>query len=124
MPFIRAADAVVHELHGVRFVSYAAGALGSTELCAWRGEVPAGTEGLPHTISREEVFLLLSGSLRLTIDGESQLLSPGDAAVAPAGTRLDVTNPTTEPATMWVTTSLGLEAELPDGSRISPPWVR
>jgi quercetin dioxygenase-like cupin family protein len=124
MPFVHTADAVVHELHGVRFVSYAASALGSTELCAWRGEIPAGTAGPAHTISREEVFLLLSGSLELTIDGESRLLSPGDVAIAPAGTRLGVTNPTAEPATMWVTTTLGLEAELADGSRISPPWVR
>ncbi|WP_329310971.1 cupin domain-containing protein [Streptomyces sp. NBC_01262] len=124
MPFVHAADAVVHELHGVRFVSYANSGLGSTELCAWRGEIPAGTEGPAHRISREEVFLLLSGSLRLSLDGEARLLSPGDVAVAPAGTLLGVANPTAEPATMWVTTSLGLEAELADGSRISPPWVR
>jgi hypothetical protein len=33
-------------------------------------------------------------------------------------------NPGRQPATAWVTTSVGLEAELADGSRISPPWVR
>jgi quercetin dioxygenase-like cupin family protein len=123
MPFIAANDAVVHDLHGVRFASYASSARGSEELCAWRGEVPAGSSGQAHTISREEVFLVLSGSLRLTIDGDSRLLGTGDVAIAPAGSTLDVANPTEEPAGMWVTTSVGLTATLPDGSRISPPWA-
>jgi mannose-6-phosphate isomerase-like protein (cupin superfamily) len=123
MPFVTAEDAVVHELHGVRFVSYAASALGSRELCAWRGEVPAGTAGPAHGISREEVFLVLSGSVELTIDGETRSMAAGDAAVAPAGSCLMVANTTQEPAAMWVTTSIGLEASLPDGSRISPPWA-
>ncbi|MFG1807256.1 cupin domain-containing protein [Streptomyces sp. NPDC049040] len=123
MPFITADEAVAHELHGVRFVSYAASALGSKELCAWRGEVPAGSGGQVHTISREEVFLVLSGSVELTIDGSTRLLGVGDVAIAPAGSTLGVANPTEEPAGMWVTTSVGLTATLPDGSRISPPWA-
>lgn len=123
MPFVPAADAVVHEMHGVRFVSYAASALGSKELCAWRTEVSAGRAGPPHRISREEVFLVLSGSLELTIDGETRSLSAGDTAVAPPGSSLGLVNATEKPATMWVTTSTGLEAELADGSRISPPWA-
>ncbi|WP_327291813.1 cupin domain-containing protein [Streptomyces sp. NBC_01198] len=123
MPFVTADKAVVHDMHGVRFVSYAASALGSEELCAWRGEVPAGSGGQAHTISREEVFLVLSGSLELTIDGDARLLGAGDVAIAPAGCTLNVANPTREPAGMWVTTSTGLTATLPDGSRISPPWA-
>ncbi|MFI9101688.1 cupin domain-containing protein [Streptomyces fildesensis] len=123
MPVVTAAEAVVHEMHGVRFVSYILPAHGSKELCAWRGEIPGGTAGPAHTITREEVFLVLSGTVRFSIDGEVSTLAPGDAAVAPAGSSLGVSNPTEEPATMWVTTSVGLEAVLADGSRISPPWV-
>jgi mannose-6-phosphate isomerase-like protein (cupin superfamily) len=123
MPFITADEAAVHELHGVRFVSYANPALGSTELCAWRGEVPARSDGTAHTISREEVFLVLSGALEITIGDASRLLAAGDVAVAPAGSRVAVANRTEEPARMWVTTSRGLTATLADGSRIAPPWA-
>ncbi|UWE09165.1 cupin domain-containing protein [Actinacidiphila bryophytorum] len=123
MPFVAASEAVVHDLHGVRFASYASTTRGSKELCAWRGEVPAGSRGQVHTVSREEVFLVLSGSVQLTVDGESRLLGEGDVAIAPAGSTLDVANPTEEPARMWVTTSVGLTATLPDGSQISPPWA-
>jgi quercetin dioxygenase-like cupin family protein len=168
VPVVHAADAVVHELHGSVFASYAAPASGSRELCAWRLEVPAGAAGVAHTVSREEVLLVLSGSLRVTLDGGAELASgalaggalaggaqaggaqaggaepadsglaaggaagsgracdavPGDAIVVPAGAALRIDNPAAEPASAWVTTSVGLEAVLPDGSRISPPWVR
>jgi hypothetical protein len=48
VPVIRAGDAVVHQMHGATFTSYAAPARGSRELCAWRVELPGGTEGVPH----------------------------------------------------------------------------
>ena len=49
---------------------------------------------------------------------------PGEVVVVPAGAQLKVDNASTAAATAWVTTSVGLEATLPDGSLISPPWVR
>lgn len=76
MPVVRASDALVHDLHGVRFVSYAATATGSREICAWRGEVPPRTAGPAHVISREEVFLVLGGTPRLSLDGDPHDLSP------------------------------------------------
>ncbi|WP_432122446.1 cupin domain-containing protein [Streptomyces sp. S1] len=124
MPFIPAEDAVTHEIHGVRFVSYIRTDTGAHDLAAWRGEVPAGTTGPAHVISHEEAFYVLSGRLRLTIDGETAELTPGDAALAPPGSELSVTNPTDHPAHMWVTTRLGLTAELPDGTTLTPPWAR
>ncbi|MFI0240726.1 cupin domain-containing protein [Streptomyces sp. NPDC016845] len=123
MPVIRAAEAVVHELHGTRFVSYARPATGSEELAAWRGEIPAGTKAPAHTVTREEILHLLTGSLRLTIDGTAHTLTAGDAAIVNAGATLAVENPADATATMWVTASVGLEAELADGTRITPPWA-
>lgn len=123
MPFIRSDQAVVHELHGTRFTSYISPAAGSTELAAWRGEIPAGTPALAHVISHEEAFYVLSGRLRLSIDGETAELSPGDAAVAPADSELAVSNPFDEPVQIWVTTRIGLRARLADGSTITPPWA-
>ena len=125
MPVIRSADAVVHDLHGSRFTSFANPAGGSRELCAWRLEVAGGTIGVPHRVTREEVLFVLSGELRVPLDDHPlQLAAAGDAIVVPAGSRFGVDNPSAEPATAWVTTSVGLEAVLADGTWISPPWVR
>lgn len=125
MASTRAEDAVAYDMHGVRFVAYVNPARGAKELCAWRTELPAGpAAGQPHTITREEVFLVLEGSVRISVDGESSVLAPGDAVVAPAGSSLQLDNAGDVKAACWVTTSVGIEAELPDGSRVRPPWAQ
>ncbi len=123
MPVIRSADAVVHEMHGTRFTSYAAPARGSQELCAWRIDVPPGSIGVAHTITREEIVFVLSGAMELALDEATYTVPAGDAAVLPAGATVRVDNAGDEPVTAWVTTSIGLEAQLADGSRIVPPWA-
>ncbi|MEU2286351.1 cupin domain-containing protein [Streptomyces sp. NPDC013178] len=123
MPVIRASDAVTHEIHGARFVSYATPLTGSRELCAWRGEIPAGTKAPAHTVNREEILHVLIGELDVTLDGRTERIGAGDTLVVNAGATLSVENPTGHTALTWVTTSVGLEAELADGTRITPPWA-
>ncbi|MBL1107705.1 cupin domain-containing protein [Streptomyces sp. 5-8] len=123
MPVVRSSEAVTHEIHGARFVSYATPLTGSKELCAWRGEIPAGTEAPAHTVSREEIFLLLVGELLMTLDGRTERISAGDTVIVNPGSTLAVENPTDHTAISWVTTSIGLEAQLADGTRITPPWA-
>ena len=124
MPVVREQDAVPHQLHGATFHSFVAPSSGSSELCAWRLDVAAGTTGIPHRVSREEVLLVLSGELTATIAGTAATLRAGEVAFVPAGALFGLDNSSAGPATAWVTTSVGLEATLPDGSAISPPWVR
>ncbi|MFD7703059.1 cupin domain-containing protein [Streptomyces caelestis] len=123
MPVVRPSDAVVHEMHGSRFLSYAAPSSGSAELCAWRGEIPAGTRTPAHTVNREEIFHLLAGKLLITLDGTAHRVTAGDTVIVNPGATLAVENPATEVAVSWVTTSHGLEATLADGTRIVPPWA-
>ena len=123
MPVIRTSEAVTHEIHGARFVSYATPLTGSKELCAWRGEIPAGTKAPFHTVSREEIFHLLIGELLITLDGRTDRITAGDTVIVNPGATLGVENPTDQTAISWVTTSIGLEAVLEDGTQITPPWA-
>jgi quercetin dioxygenase-like cupin family protein len=123
MPFIRTTETQVHEIHGVRFHGYANTASGSKEICAWRGEIPAGTAGKPHTITKEEILYVLEGRLLFTLDGERAELGPGDVMLANPGSTLCVDNESAAPAAIWTTTSVGLEAVMADGSRLAPPWA-
>ncbi|WP_035805239.1 cupin domain-containing protein [Kitasatospora mediocidica] len=123
MPVITPADATVHDMHNARFSSYAAPSSGSTELAAWQLEITAGTAGVPHTITREEVLLVLDGELRVHVDGTEHTARPGDAVLAPAGSLFAVDNPGDGPARAWVTTTVGLQARLADGTLITPPWT-
>ena len=124
MPIVRTSDAVEHQMHGATFLSFVAPASGSRQLCAWRLEVAAGATGVAHRVNHEEVFLLLDGELSVTLDGASETLRPGDVAQVPAGAEVCIDNPSGRSASAWVTTAVGLEATLPDGSSVSPPWVR
>lgn len=123
MPVVRSSEATTHEIHGARFVSYASPLTGSKELCAWRGEIPAGTKAPAHTVNREEIFHLLVGELLITLDGRTEPISAGDTVIVNPGTTLGVENPTDHTALSWVTTSVGLQAELADGTRVTPPWA-
>ena len=123
MPYVRGREAVVHEIHGVRFTAHANPGTGSREIAAWQGEIPAGTVGVPHTVSHEEVIHVLSGTLRFTVDGEAADLEAGDTVIVPAGALFGLDNLTGGPATTWVATSVGLTAVLPDGGTLTPPWA-
>jgi quercetin dioxygenase-like cupin family protein len=123
MPVIGSTEASTFETHGSRFRSYVAPSRGSRELCAWRLEVPADLEGVAHRPNREEVLLVLSGELRITLDGVRAELHQGDVALVPANSELRV-DAGPLGATAWVTTGPGFEAVMGDGSRITPPWTQ
>src|SRR5258706_14653687 len=92
MPFVHHNEAITHQIHGVRFVAYANPGTGAEQVCAWRGEVPAGTAGVAHRVSHEEIVHVLSGRLRFQIDGETADLDAGDVAIVPAGAQLKLAN--------------------------------
>ncbi|MFX0573722.1 cupin domain-containing protein [Nocardia nepalensis] len=123
MPVTRAAEAEVHEMHGTQFASYIRPGTGSAELCVWQTRVPAGLKGMPHKVLREEAFVIIEGVVTLTIDGQPEELRVGDAAVAPAGSTINLVNSGTETATLVVTVPVGFQAELLDGTVINPPWA-
>ncbi|MFI6465164.1 cupin domain-containing protein [Streptomyces sp. NPDC050528] len=123
MPVIRSTEAVTHEIHGARFVSYAHPSTGSKELCAWRGEIPAGTKAPLHTVNREEILHILDGELVITLDGRTERVTAGDTLIINPGATFGAENPTDRTTVTWVTTSIGLEAKLDDGTRIVAPWA-
>lgn len=123
MPVIRSEDAQVHEIHNARFTSLIRPGTGSAELCVWQTEVAPDSAGVAHRILGEETFVLLAGEVEITIDGDTAPMKQGDAAVAPAGSTIGLTNATAEPAVLLVSVRVGFSAELPDGSTFVPPWA-
>jgi len=123
MPVFRPTDATVFETHGSRFSSYVSPSRGSDQLCAWRLDVPAGTEGVAHLPNRDEILLVLQGRLHVTLDGDEFDAGAGDVIVVHADGQFRVDSRESA-ASAWVTTTPGLEAVLADGSRIVPPWAQ
>jgi mannose-6-phosphate isomerase-like protein (cupin superfamily) len=121
MQVVRAAEAPRFQLPGVEFAVFASPSSGSKQLCAWRLTVDPGHGGdAPHSIDADELFIVLSGSVRLTPDGEA--LGAGDALVVPAGEPIAVTNLGDEPAVLHVALTAGFTATTADGASLQPPW--
>ena len=117
----RAADAPRHQLPGVQFTVMASPSLGSSGLCTWKLTLDPGVRGdNTHTIDHDEVFMVLSGSVRVTPDGDE--LHAGDAAIVPAGQPIAVSNLGDTPAEVHVAITAGFSAKGPDGSTMQPPW--
>jgi uncharacterized RmlC-like cupin family protein len=131
MHTIRAAEAPQFELPGVGFAGLAAPSRGSAGLCTWLLTVEPGHDpGEPHFIDQDEVFMVVSGTIRFgpaaaaDFDAAARVLGPGDAAVIPAGEPIHVVNPGTEPAKVYVAIRSGFVAKAADGSLIgTPPWA-
>ncbi len=124
MHVITAASAPVFELPGVEFTGYAAPSRGSDGLCSWQIRVAPGLiSDQAHTLDRDEVFMVTSGTITLSQDGPG--LTAGDCAIVPAGTAILLANPGQEYATAHVLIRSGFAAKMADGTQVdTPPWAR
>jgi quercetin dioxygenase-like cupin family protein len=124
MSVVTAPIAPTHELPGTRFTRLVAPSTGSTEVSVWRVEIDPGTQPTPHEVTREEVFLVLSGRAVLHLAGDTFEASTGDAMVIPPHTRFSLANAGEDPLTMVTYLPVGGQARLPEGEPFTPPWAQ
>ncbi len=77
-----------HDLGGTRFTSLATPSRGSAETSVWAVEIDPGTPATPHSLTREEVFVVLDGVAATRVGEVDGVAETGDAIVVPAGVRL------------------------------------
>ena len=120
---IHAHEAPSFDLPGLAFTGLASPTRGSSELCTWRLTVEPGfASPSAHLLDRDEVFVVVSGSIQVTPD-DSPVVA-GGAAVVPAGSPIQLTNAGHGPAEVVVAIAAGFRATLDDGSEIgTPPWA-
>src|SRR6187549_3908723 len=93
MPIVRKSEAPVFRLPGLEVLGLASPRRGAAETCVWRLSLAPGAPGVPHRVTREEIFVALHGSAVATIGPIEQTLSAGDALVVPADTEFSLANP-------------------------------
>jgi quercetin dioxygenase-like cupin family protein len=123
MHLIKSSSAPAFEIPGLSVVGLAAPSRGASETCVWRTTMAPGTPATPHTVSREEILVVLSGEARIEIDGRAQALAPGDALVVSAGENILLSNPGAQPFTALAVLPVGGHAVFPGGERFTPPWT-
>lgn len=123
MPLASLADARADRLPGIVGRPLAVPSRGSTQLAVWALEIQPGPAGQPHSVDREEVFVLQHGQAVGTIADERHQLSPGDALIVPPDTPFSITVTGDQPAWFTVCTTAGIRATM-NGATIDPPWAQ
>lgn len=125
MRFVRAAEAPSFTLPGFLFTGLTAPSRGSSEICTWFLDISANaSSGEPHWLDHEEVFVLLSGTLRFVVDGEEATLTAGDAVAVPSQARLQLFNDADMPSRALVCVPAGMQAYNNEGAIGTPPWAQ
>lgn len=121
MPVLTTPSSPTHDLGGTRFTSLATPSRGSAETAVWQVEIDPGTPAVPHSLTREEVFVVLSGEAQVTLDGAATDAHAGDAVVVPPGVRFSVAAGRGAPLRMLCCMPVGGQAHTAEGT-FAPPW--
>ena len=123
MPVIPAPPAHTHELPGARFTSLATPSRGSTDTAVWVVELDPATDHTPHSLTREEVFVVLEGTAGVRLDGQESTAVAGDAIVVPPATPFALSNAGDGPLRLVCCMPVGGQGSLEDGTTFTPPWA-
>ena len=122
MSIIHAPTEATHDIGAARFTSLATPSRGSTETAVWQAELEVGAPATPHSLTREEVFVVLDGIASVRIGAVYGLAAPGDAIVVPADTEFELSNGGDVVLRLLCCFPVGGQARL-DGATFTPPWA-
>src|SRR4051794_23396516 len=123
MPVIPAPAEPTHRLEGTQFTSLATPTLGCTTTSVWQVQIAPGTPATPHTLTSEEVFVVLGGTASVRLGSDEQVARAGDAIVVPAGVPFALANGGDDELRLLCCMPVGGEARLEDGTQFTPPWA-
>lgn len=123
MAVAKGAQAPAFEREGITARSGAVPSRGSTELAAWSIEIAPGAKSAPHSVDREEIFVVIAGELSARIDEEDFSAGEGDTLIVKPNTPFQIFNRTSNPVRAVCITSAGMQATIGE-QVITPPWSR
>jgi mannose-6-phosphate isomerase-like protein (cupin superfamily) len=123
MSVLNAPDSHTHDLGGTRFTSLATPSRGSAETSVWTVEIDASVPATPHSLTREEVFVVLEGVAAVVVDGVVGVARSGDAIVVPPGVDFQIASGDDTMLRLLCCLPVGGQAVTADG-RFTPPWAQ
>ncbi len=124
MPIFHPTEAPTHTLPGTTFTSLATPSRGSQDTSVWLVEIAPGTAPTPHQLTRQEVFVVLSGQARVRIGDDHREVDEGGVIVVPVDTPFELANAGDTPLKALCCLPVGGQAYLEGQEPFTPPWAR
>jgi quercetin dioxygenase-like cupin family protein len=121
MPVVAAVDAPTFDTGGAMITGLASPSRGATDTAAWRVEFNADAPSPKHSLTHQEVFVVLEGAVTATFDDREETASEGSALIVPANTEFSI-SAKGAPAKALCVLPVGGKA-IVDGREFTPPWA-
>ena len=99
-------------------------ARGANEICVFKQGQQPGGQNPPHYHDREEVLILQSGTITVTVDQQEVEMAAGDVLIVPEETVHAVTTTGNEPSEWLLVARVGLRFFRPDGEEAFAAWAK
>jgi mannose-6-phosphate isomerase-like protein (cupin superfamily) len=124
MPVIVAPTGPTHELPGARFTALVTpSSAGATDTSVWLVELDPSESPAPHSLTREEVFVVLEGTAAVRIGEERTTAGPSSAILVPAEVPFEIAPAGADLVRLLCCLPVGGRARLDDGTLLTPPWA-
>jgi quercetin dioxygenase-like cupin family protein len=121
MPVVAAHDAPVFDAGGTTITGLTSPSRGATDVAAWRVQFAAGNPSPVHALTREETFVVLSGSVTARFEEHDETATAGDALIVPAGVEFSLIA-ADGPAEAICMLPVGGQAVTAEAT-FTPPWA-
>ena len=123
MTLILAENAPRFDIPDVQFTGFASPSRGASENSVWRVRIAAGSAGVPHRLTREEILVAISGNARATLGGKTFDFPAGATLIVPPETDFALANPGSEPFEAIAVLPVGGAARIGGDAPFTPPWA-
>lgn len=123
MPITKSAAAPTFQLPGTVFTGLASPKRGSTSNAVWHVRIAPGTQGTPHRLTHEEIFVCTEGQGTAQIGAQTHHVEKGDTLIVPPDMDLTLANAGTADFCAVVVFPVGGQAILPGQPAFTPPWA-
>jgi quercetin dioxygenase-like cupin family protein len=122
MPVISPAPAM-KPFPGGTFTPLAAPSRGAERTSVWQVEIEPGPFPDPHSVTVEEVFVVIEGEATVVLGGETLKAATGDAIVVPPDTDFALRNAGDRTLRLVTVLPVGGQVRMADGTMFTPPWA-
>jgi len=94
-------------------------------LAVWQATLQPGATGPQHRMDADQVYVVLTGSLTVSVDGTPEDAGIGDSIFVPGGALRQIGNAGDGPVSIVVAMPAGAHVSTPSGSHHGElPWAR